>query len=258
MSATTTERAPVGRAMRQLLAVETKLFVREPVGILFGLLFPALLLFAVGSLFPGFLDAAEELGGRRLVDVYAPVMLVFALAMLGITALPATLTTYRERGVLRRLRTTPISPARVLSAQLLVHLGSALLASLMAVAVAALAFNIDLPQNPLGFLLAFVLAAAALFTLGLLVAAIAPSASAGQALGTLLWFPLMFLAGLWFPRDGMPETLRTISDLSPAGAAVQALQDTWFGAAPSGTSLAVLALFAILAGVGAAKLFRWG
>lgn len=192
------------------------------------------------------------------MGVYAPVMLVFALTMVGIAGLPSVLTSYRERGVLRRLRTTPARPSALLVAQVVVNLASAVLASILAVAVAALAFDVAVPQRAGSFVLAFGLAAAAVFGLGLLVAAVAPSASAGQMIGTLLWFPIMFLAGLWVPREAMPPTLQAISGYTPVGAAAEALQDAWFGAAPTLTSMTVMAVSALVAGAVAAKLFRWG
>lgn len=245
-------------AVAKLTVVEAKLFVREPMSIIFGLLFPPLLLLGVGSFIPDIREPIEGAGGLRGVDVYAPVMLVFALTMGGIAALPGVLTSYRERGVLRRIHTTPARPSALLVAHVLVNLASAVLASILAVAVAALAFDIALPQRLGDFALAFVLAAAAVFSLGLLIAAVAPSASAGQMIGTLLWFPVMFLAGLWFPREAMPEVMRTVSDFSPVGAAAQAFQDAWFGTVPEVSSMTVMAVWALVAGAVAAKLFRWG
>lgn len=245
-------------ALAPLVRMETKLFLREPMSVIFGLLFPAALLLAVGFGFPGFRDAVPELGGLRPVDTYAPIMLVFALTMLGITVLPAGLTVYRERGVLRRLRTTPVHPGAVLVAQLVVYLGIAVVASGLAITAAVAAFGIHLPERLGWFVLAFLLGAASLFAIGLLIAAVAPTAAAGQAAGTLLWFPLMLLAGLWFPRDLMPDGLRTVSDLSPAGAAVHALQDAWFGAAVPTASLLVMAVSALVASALASRLFRWG
>lgn len=246
------------RAVAKLVRVEAKLFVREPMSIIFGLLFPGLLLLLVGSLIPDMREPIDGAGGLRGLDVYAPVMLVFALTMVGIAGLPSVLTSYRERGVLRRLRTTPARPSALLVAQVVVNLASAVLASILAVAVAALAFDVAVPQRAGSFVLAFGLAAAAVFGLGLLVAAVAPSASAGQMIGTLLWFPIMFLAGLWVPREAMPPTLQAISGYTPVGAAAEALQDAWFGAAPTLTSMTVMAVSALVAGAVAAKLFRWG
>lgn len=86
--------------------------------------------------------------------MYVPILLVFALALLSLMAMPATLAGYRELGVLRRLNTTPAGPVRVLVAQLAVKL---------AVAVAAVVVIVAVARLGRGYAVAFGLAAARLF-----------------------------------------------------------------------------------------------
>ena len=96
----------------KLIAVETKLFLREPAAVLWGLLFPSLLLGVLGAFFPGFRDPLEDAGGVRLIDLYAPIVLGLCLATLAFATLPAILATYRQFGVLRRMATTPVHGPR--------------------------------------------------------------------------------------------------------------------------------------------------
>jgi ABC-2 type transport system permease protein len=72
-----------------------------------------------------------------------------------------------------------------------------------------------------------------------------------------LYFPSLFFAGVYLPRGAMPEGLQAVSDLTPSGAAVQAVTDTWAGRAPTLSSLLVLAAFALGGGWLAANRFRW-
>ena len=109
----------------KLLETETKLFVRDPIWLFFGLVFPGLLLLLLGVFFPGFNEPSPDLGGRTYTEVYASVVLVLGLATLALVTLPPILGTYRQFGILRRLRTTPVHPARLLGAQLEVELGPA-------------------------------------------------------------------------------------------------------------------------------------
>lgn len=102
-------RSPLAR----LISVEAKLFLREPVAVIWGLVFPALLLFLLGAFFPGFQDPLEDAPGVRLIDLYAPIVLGLCLATLAFATLPATLATYRQFGVLRRMATTPVHPAKI-------------------------------------------------------------------------------------------------------------------------------------------------
>jgi ABC-2 type transport system permease protein len=135
--------------------------------------------------------------------------------------------------------------------------GMALVTVALVLGIGVVVFDTAMPEHLLGYLVAFVLAAAASFAVGLLIAAVAPSGKAASGIGSILFFPMMFLAGLYFPREVMPEVLRRIGDFTPLGAGVQGLQDATTGAWPQPLHLAVLALFAIAASLTAAKLFRW-
>jgi ABC-2 type transport system permease protein len=244
-------------AFTKLTAVEAKLLVRDRMTLVWGVAFPTALLLVVGAFMPGFQEATEDLGGLRPVDVYAPIVLALALIMLAIGALPSHLAAYREQGVLRRLGTTPMPPSRLLVAHLGVQLALGVVAAALAIAAGVVAFGMPLPERLAAFVLAFVLAAASLLALGLLVGALVPDAKVAQVVTTVLWIPLMFLAGLWYPREEFPDALRHVSDLSPAGAGVQALQDAWFGNPTSAYPLLVMLVFTVVAGAVAARTFRW-
>jgi ABC-2 type transport system permease protein len=240
----------------KLTLTELKLFLRDPTALFFAVIFPPILLGALGVI-PAFREPSEDLGGQRVIDLYVPITIVFVLAMLAISVVPTYLATYREKGILRRLSTTPVRPRSLLLAQLVMGMGMALVAVTLVLGVGVAVYGTAIPDQLLGYLVAFVLAAAASFAVGLLIAAVAPSGKAASGIGTILFFPMMFLAGLYFPREVMPETLRRIGDFTPLGAGVQALQDATTGAWPQPLHLAVLAAFAIGASLFAAKLFRW-
>lgn len=244
-------------AMTKLATVESKLFLREPPAVFWALVFPAILLAGLGGLFPGFLEPIPELDGLRLIDVYVPIVLAMALLTAGVMGLPPVLVSYRQYGILRRMAVTPIGPVRLLSSQLMVHLGAALIAGLLAIGVAVIGFDVPLPRDPVVFGLVFLLAASAMLSIGLLIGALAPTVSAGQGIAMAAYFPMMVLAGVYFPRETMPDGLRTISDLSPSGAAVQAMKDAWLGTTPDAGSLLVMALFAVGAGLLAVRFLRW-
>jgi len=126
----------------------------------------------------------------------------------------------------RRLATTPVGPSRVLAAQLAVNLAVAVTTLIAMLAVARLAFGVALPRQAGGFVLALILTVAALLAVGLFLAAVAPSGRVANGIGAIAFFPMMFFAGLWLPRAEMPSALRDISNFTPLGAAVQALQDS--------------------------------
>lgn len=238
------------------IQVEIKLLLRDVSTVLWVAL-PALALLGIGLGIPGFRDPQPDLGGLRLVDVYLPILLVFTLALTGTMSVASTLAGYRHQGVLRRLRTTPVGPAPLLAAQLTAHLLFAVIAAALTIAVAVAVFGVATPASWIGSILSLALAAWALFSIGLIIGAVAPSQTVAPAIGSLVWLPLMVLGGLWFPREAMPNLMRQISDLSPTGAAVDALQNAWFGTGPATSSLLVLLVSALAFGAAAVATFRW-
>ena len=94
------------------------------------------------------------------------------------------------------------------------------------------AFGVPAPKSPAGVMVAVALSAAGLFPIGLLIAAVARTANRASVIGRVAFFPLMFFAGLWLPRAVMPDVLLTISNYTPLGAAVQAIQDSMLTGSP--------------------------
>jgi len=246
-----------GSALRKLTSAEFKLFARERAGPIWGVAFPLLLLIIFGSI-PGFRSpVSKALPGVSILDAYVPILIAFVLAMLALNVLPSVLAGYREKGILRRLATTPVGPGRVLAAQLAVSVGMTVVTLVLLLAVARVAYQVPLPRQAGGFALAALLAAAALLSIGLFIAAVASGGRMANAVGAIIFFPLMFFAGLWLPISSMPPVLQHISHATPLGAAAQALQDSWQGQWPHPLQLVTLAAYAVVFGVAAARLFRW-
>lgn len=240
-----------------LTRLETRLFLREPMSLIFGLLFPPILLLAMGFLFPGFDEPLPEFGGQRLIAVYTPTVIGLALATLALMTLPTTLSSYREMGILRRLRTTPVRPGRLLLAQLSVNALVAVIGSAATVLIARLAFDVPFPAAAIWFAFSFLLGLTSMFALGLLIGALASSATAAQVLGFSFYFPMLFFAGVYVPRPMMSDGMTTVSNLTPLGAAVQAMTDSWAGTIPSAAHLGVMAAYALVFGLLAIRFFRW-
>ncbi|MFS4096129.1 ABC transporter permease [Streptomyces sp. AF1A] len=239
-----------------VLRTEFRLFRREPGAVFWIFLFPTLLLVILGSI-PSFRDADEALGGLRPVDAYTPIAVLIALIMSGVQSLPQALTGHRERGILRRMRLTPVRPSALLSAQMVVQGAVALASALLALAVGRLAFGVRLPEQPAGYLLALLLAAASALALGSVVSALSPTTKIAGAIGTAVFFPMMFCAGVWLPVQEMPHALARVVQLTPFGAAARALGEAAAGHWPGWGYLGVLAAWTVLLTAGAARWFRW-
>lgn len=244
------------RTLTKLTAAELRLYLREPLVVFFSLAFPTVLVGILGAV-KAFREPQPGLGGDRVIDLYVTISIAMTLAMLGLQYAPSVLATYREKGILRRLATTPVPPVKLLAAQLAACLVAALGAVVLVLVFGRLVYSVPVPRQPFGFVVALALTAGAVFALGLCVAAVAPTGKVGNAIGTGLFFPLMFFAGLWVPREAMGPVLRRIGDFTPLGAGEQALRDAAAGAWPHLGQLAVLVAYIVVCGAAAARLFRW-
>lgn len=240
----------------KLAQTELKLFFRDPAGVFFVLLFPPLLMVILGSI-PAFRDPDPDLGGVRIIDLYVPIIIAMTIALVALNGLPEQLAGYRERGILRRMATTPVRPSMMLGAQLVVFVITAAAVNVVLLLIGRLAFDVALPEQLGGYVLAYLLSLVAMLSLGLLIAALVRTGKAAAVVGQVLFIPTMFFGGLWLPRAAMPDTLRQISDYTPLGAGVQSLTDTAAGGWPQLLHIAVLLAWTVLAAAAASRLFRW-
>lgn len=241
---------------RGVTATELRLFARDPGFSFWILVFPTALLCILGAI-PSFREPNADQGGQSVLDLYVPVVVLLTVIMASVQSMPSALSTYRERGILRRLRATPVSPAALLRAQVLLHLAAVAIGASVAVAVGRVVFGVPLPQNLVGWLLALVLAAAASFAIGACISAVAPTARVSQTIGTIVFFPLMFTSGVWLPVQTMGGLLQDVVLLTPLGAAARALNDAALGDWLRLVDLAVTGGWTVLVGAVAVRFFRW-
>ncbi len=230
-------------ALWRLSVTEVKLRSRDTAAVFFMVAFPLLLLVLNAS------------GGNR-AERYVPGYMAMILAIGGLGGLPGIVATYRERKVLRRLATTPVAPVTLLAAQLVSQLVAGAAGSALLVALGTLAYDMDLPAHPWQLALAFGTSALALCALGFLTAAVAPTARAAEAIGLVIFFPMIFLSGAAVPREALSVMLDRVGAHLPLSYAVTALHQGWSGSLHA-FPLLPLAVIIVVAAALAAKLFRW-
>jgi ABC-2 type transport system permease protein len=245
-----------GSALLRLCATELKLLSRERVRVGITVLLPLALLVILGSIHA--LRQPEAVyNGYSFIDKFTIVLVVTALALQSLTTVPMILADYRERGVLRRLQTTPIGALRVLTAQVVADLAVAVVGVGLILVVARVAFGVALPREVAAYVVTALLAAASLLAIGLMIAAVAPTGRVARGIGVLVFYVLNFFSGLILPLNEMPATLQHISHATPLGAAVSALDHAAVGSWPTALQLGTMAAWAVALGLGAAKFFRW-
>jgi ABC-2 type transport system permease protein len=244
-----------GFQFAELLKVQGKLALREPIAISMGIAFPIILLLVfgiIGQNVPGKVGDT----GLTIVDLWIPTILVISYISISIS-LPNTLVRDREIGWLRRVSTTPLHPSWLLAAQLILDLIIAAAATLIVILGGALVFGASLDVQVLPFAVSLLLSIVEIFALGLVLVALAPSQTVAGAVGGVVFFVLLFLSGLWVQPAQAGEPLRTIMYYSPSGAAARALLDSVFNGSPSYAALLTLAVYTIIFGFIAIRYFRW-
>lgn len=243
-------------ATTALLRTEARLAAREPSSIFWIGIFPTALLLILGSV-PSFREPGAELGGQRPIDIYVSVSVILSIIMAAIFAMPSVVTTYRERGILRRLRTTPVHPGSVILAQVIVHGAAVIISALLVVGVGRLAFDVPLPTSLSWYVLISLLTATATFAIGAAITAVSPTTRVAQAVSMIVAFPAMFTAGLWLPVQAMSGWLHMIVVATPLGAGAEALNDALVGQTPDVVDIAVVLGWTAVLALVAVRAFRW-
>ena len=252
------------RGYLALTRTEFRLFRREPFSVVFVLAFPLMMMVLLAAVFGNSQTDARKLQNGMLIwrgvtpaNYYTAASVAVIVAALGLMTLPITLAGYRERGILRRFHASSVSALTLVSAQLTLALATFMVGTLVMATVAWLAYDAMLPQDVLGVVVALLAGTAAFGAIGLLLATVIRTSRSAQGIGLLLFFALWLISGTAPPRAVLPSGLRDIGGLLPLAHLVTAVQNPWFGFGWSATDLAVLAGYAIAAGVPALWLFRW-
>lgn len=242
-------------ALTRMTFVEVKLFLREPAAVFFTLAFPVMILVLFTTIFGN--EEMPGSGGASTVDVMAPAYTALVVGSISLIGLPTNLATYRERGILRRLRATPVHPSVVLVAQVLTQLLMTALGVALLLTVARLAYGLQVPAAPLSVVPAFVLASLSFFTVGFVVAGLTPTVRVAEVAGQSIFFPMLFLSGAVVPRAQFPETVELISEFLPLTHFVTLVQDLWLGEGWNATAVLVLAGVLVAGVIVSARTFRW-
>jgi ABC-2 type transport system permease protein len=247
------------RCLLKLFVMQLKLYLREPVAFFFSLAYPALLLLLFGSIYGN--TPAPAFWGRNIgtVDASVPAYAAIIIGTVALMGIPIDTAANRENGVLRRYRATPLRPVVYLVASVVMYLVVAIIGMVILVVIGKLVFGLRMAGSWLEVLAAFMLSALAFYSVGYLVASLAPTARFAQVVGMLVFFPMMFLSGAGLPLQLLPEGIRRVSDFLPLTYVVRLLQGLWFGDAWLKLWLPTLVLVGMLVvgTVASARLFRW-
>ncbi len=238
--------------------MDLRLYLREPIATFFTLAFPPLLVVLFGTIYGN--DPTPMFGGRGSMDVSLPAYTALILGTVAFLGIPINISSSRETGVLRRYRAGGGLPEHVyVLADVVTNLVMTVLGMLLLIVVGRLLYNARVEGNPLLVLAGVVFCALSMFSIGYLIASVAPNARTAQVIGMVVFYPMMFLSGAGIPIEIMPESVRRISDFLPLTYAVRLLKGLWFGMPWSDLLLetAVLGGTMGICALLATRFFRW-
>ncbi len=243
------------RLLAKMTWLEQKLFLREPLTVLFALALPLVILFVMGGVF-GNDSTPEVYRGVGAMNYYVPAYIALVAASVGLISLPTHIASDRERGVLKRYRASGVPAWSLVGAEIVVTLTIAAVSAIILISVAVPAYDVVAPDSIIAVFSGFVVVALAFAAVGVLLGAVLPSSRAAQALGVLLWFVLLILGGAGPPPEVLTGAMGTIGDYSLLRQAVEVMQDGWLSLDP-GPSWSIVAGVATVTGLLAIRLFRW-
>ena len=244
------------RGLWRLTWLEIKIFVREPMGVIGTVLVPVAMFVLFARMFGGDgRETREEVPNALAADL--PVLIAMLIAISTVLSLMTVVAIYRESGILRRLRATPLRPYTILTAHVLVKLVFTAL-TLVLMVLAGRRYVAD--EGPiLSFTLALLFATTSLLSIGFLVASLIPTARFAQPVGAALLYPLFGISGLFMPIDSLPAAAAAIARVSPFTWAVTLLRGVWHGEGWLAhlDAVLVLTLFFVVLTAVSSRVFRW-
>jgi len=242
------------RGLLRLTWIEIKVFMREPLGAIGSIVMPVLLYILFARLGRA-LSPQGRFTASNFFHVNVPVIVAILIAINTVLSLIAIISIYREGGILKRLRATPLRPWTILTAHVLVKL----LLTAITLALMLLAgrryFAAGLHPPVVSFTIALIITTWSILSIGFLIASVVPTARFAQPVGAVVLYPMFVLSGLFIPREVIPTWLSHL----PLSHAVSLLEGIWTGdpwSAHVGDVVALVIVFAVCTAL-SAKLFRW-
>jgi ABC-2 type transport system permease protein len=242
----------------KLTWLEIKIFLREPLGAFGSILFPVLI-FVLVSRFAGGRRGPASLTTAGFLRVGLPVFVSVLIALSGVLSLVTIVSIYREGGILKRLRATPLRPQTILTAHVLVKLTLTAVTMTLLLLAGKRYYPVDTHFPVFGFTIALLISTWSILSIGFLIASIVPTARFAQPIGAAILYPMLGLCGLFVPLQSMPPALQAVAHVIPLTYAVSLLEGIGKGEAWSshmGDVAALVAVFAICTAL-SAKVFRW-
>lgn len=236
--------------------VETKVFLREPLGVVTSLIIPVIVfLLLAGSQRAGGPETPSA--GQATLNVSILAALIISVG--AVMSLVAIIAIYREGGILKRLRATPLSPVTILSAHVFIKLVFTAVSLGLLVLAGRRFFPGAMDVSLANFMAALLLSTLSILSLGFVIASLVPTARFSQPITALILYPMVAVSGLFFPIEQLSAPLRVVVYGLPTTHAVSLMQGIWDGSgwgAHWGSVAALILVFGVCTAL-STRVFRW-
>jgi len=241
----------------RLTWLEIKIFLREPLGAIGSVVFPVLGYVVLGRLMGGRVSARGP--DADLLRVGVPVLFAVMISLTALISLVTIISIYREGGILKRLRATPLRPWTILTAHVIVKLVFTAATLFLMFLAGRRYYPADLRVPLASFTLALLVATFSILSIGFVIASLVPTARFAQPIASAIFYPMIALSGLFYPIGALPPSLAAVAKVLPLTYAVSLLRgilqgDAW--SAHAGDLLGLAIVFAVCVTV-SARVFRW-
>ena len=245
------------RGLWRLAWLEIKIFLREPLGAVGGIAVPVVAFLIMSRV--GGPRLADTPGVPRFMAADLPVFAGVLTIVSAVLSFVAIIAIYREGGILKRLRATPVRPYTILTAHVVVKLLFTAVTLLALVVAGRRVYPADSGVPILSFAIALLYCTLCVLALGFLIASLVPTARFAQPIGTLILYPMLGVSGLFVPIEALPAALRGVGRVLPLTYAVSLLRGIWHGEgwlAHLGDVGILAVMFAVCVAL-STRVFRW-
>lgn len=246
------------RGLWKLTWIEIKVFLREPMGAVGSIGVPVLLFVVLGRVL-GRGPALSSLAASKFVRVGLPVLASVLISLSAVLSLVTIISIYREGGILKRLRATPLHPQTILTAHVIVKLTLTAVTLGLMVLAGKRYYPVGVHVPLFSFTIALLISTWSILSIGFLIASVVPTARFAQPIGAIILYPMIAISGLFAPVASLPPVLHALARVLPLTYAVPLLQGIWNGDAWSahvGDVAALVVVFIVCTAI-SAKVFRW-
>ena len=240
-----------------LTKIEIKLAVREFSGVLFGLMLPVGLMILLGVLNGN--KPAFEGANYTLTQQSFPAVITIGIIATGLMAIPITISSYREKKVLKRFKVTPTSPLAILIAQVVNSFIFSTVSSLLVWVAAKIFFDYKMIGNVWVFLGFYLLVLFSIYSLGLMIASVSKNTKTSNLLTSLVYFPMFFLSGATVPFEIMPKGMQMVSNIMPLTHGIKLLKTASLAIPVDNVLISIiyLSILAITCTIVSVATFKW-